>query len=287
MPRRLLLALALAAPVLMAQSSAKERAAWNRPVKPFRILGNVYYVGVEGVAVYLITTPEGAILLDGAFAESAPRIAKSVAALGFRVGDVKILLNTHAHYDHSGGLSALRKLSGGQMVASEADSGVLRSGRQAGNGGKDILFPPVRVDRTIRDGETVSLGGTVLTAHITPGHTPGCTTWSMPVSDHGKTFQVVFYCSTTVAGNQLVNNGGYPQIVADYERTFEVLRSLPCDVFLAPHPSFFHPFEKEKALAAGRWDAFVDPSELRRVIDDSRKEFEEELAKQQRLQDNR
>jgi metallo-beta-lactamase class B len=282
MTRTFLLAALLAAPVAMAQSSAKERAAWNRPVKPFRIIGNVYYVGVEGVAVYLITTPEGAILLDGGFAESAPHVAKSVADLGFRMRDVRILLNSHAHYDHSGGLAALKKLSGAQMLASEADTGVLRSGRQAGNGGKDILFPPVEIDRTIRDGDTVSLGGTVLTAHLTPGHTPGCTTWSLPVSDHGRTFQVVFYCSTTVAGNRLVNNSSYPQIVADYLRSFEVLRALPCDVFLAPHPNFFHGDEKRKALAAGRWDAFVDPGELWKVVDDSQREFESELVRQRR-----
>jgi metallo-beta-lactamase class B len=246
-------------------------------VKPFRIIGNVYYVGVEGVAAYLITTPEGSILLDGGFEESAPLIAKSVADLGFRISDVKYLLNSHAHYDHCGGLAALKKLSGARMVASQGDNAALRSGQFKG---KEVLSPPVQVDRVIRDREMVALGGSVLTAHLTPGHTPGCTTWSLPVTDHGKTFQVVFYCSTTVAANNLVTNRATPRIVSDYEHSFAVLRELPCDVFLAPHPSFFHRDDKLTQLAAGRWDAFVDPGELRKFVDQSQQDFEHELAQQ-------
>jgi metallo-beta-lactamase class B len=262
-----------------AQNSAQERADWNRPVKPFRIAGNVYYVGLEGVSAFLITTPEGAIQIDGGFEESAPLIAKNIAELGFRIGDVKFLLNSHAHYDHCGGLAALKKMSGAKMVASQGDSRTLRSGRQIVEDGKDLLFPPVEIDRVIRDRETVSLGGTVLTAHLTPGHTPGCTTWSVPISSNGKTLHVVFYCSTTVV-DRLVNNRRYPGIVADYERSFTVLRDLPCDVFLAPHPGFFHLDEKRKQLDAGRGDAFVDSTEMRKYVDDSRRSFEKDLAEQ-------
>jgi metallo-beta-lactamase class B len=275
----LLLPILWTAATVSAQSNAQERAAWNRPVKPFRIAGNVHYVGLEGVSAFLITTPEGAILLDGGFEESAPLIAKNIAELGVHMRDVKFLLNSHAHYDHSGGLAALKKMSGAKMVASQGDSGVLRSGREIVDDGEDRLFPPVKIDRVIRDHETVSLGGTALTAHLTPGHTPGCTTWSVPISSNGKTLHVVFYCSTTVV-DRLVNNRRYPGIVADYERSFTVLRDLPCDVFLAPHPGFFHLEDKRNQLDAGRGDAFVDSTEMRKFVDDSRQSFEKDLAEQ-------
>jgi len=279
MSRLLLFALALASPALFAQSNAKERADWNRPVKPFRIVGNVYYVGLEGVSAFLINTPEGSLVLDGGFEESAPLIAKNIADLGFRISDVKFLLNSHAHDDHSGGLAGLKKLSGARVVASERDAPVLRSGRQVVEDGNDNLFPPVKIDRVIRDGEALKLGGSTLTAHLTPGHTPGCTTWSLPVTDHGSTLQVVFYCSTTVV-DRLVSNPRYPAIVADYQRTFRALHNLPCDVFLAPHPGFFHLVDKRKQLDAGKWDAFVDAGEMRRYVDQSQRDFEKELTQQ-------
>jgi metallo-beta-lactamase class B len=265
---------------IFAQNSSEERAAWNKPVKPFRIIGNIYYVGVQGASAFLITTSKGAILLDGGFAETAPLIEKSISDLGMRMSDVKVLLNSHAHYDHCGGLTELKRRSGAKMIASAGDSAVSNGRRQLNCVDKVRSFAPAEVDRVIADNETVELGGTVLTAHLTPGHTKGCTTWSTPVSAAGKTYQVVFYCSTTVAGNRLVHNAEYPNIVSDYERTFAKLRKLTCDVFLAPHGSLFHLDEKMAAAARGQADAFVDPTELRKYVDESEREFREELAKQ-------
>jgi metallo-beta-lactamase class B len=266
---RLLFVLALCS-VSFAQS---QRAAWNQPVKPFKIVGNVYYVGAH-VSSFYIKTPAGAILLDAGLPETAPLIQKSIAELGFSVKDVKILLNSHAHYDHCGGLAELKKKSGARMVASERDAPILNTGQ-----GQFGAFPAVHVDRVIKDGGTVELGGVTLTAHITPGHTPGCTTWTMPVSEAGKTYQVVFYCSTSVV-DKLVNNTAYPNIVADYERSFAELRKLPCDVFLAPHAEFFELEEKRKQLEAGKVDAFVDPTEMRKFVEVSEQAFRQQLAKE-------
>lgn len=267
----------------LAQNSARMRSEWNQPVKPFRIIGNVYYVGASGVSAFLIATQNGSILLDGGLPETAPLIEKSIAALGFQVSSIKYLLNSHAHYDHCGGLAELKRLSGAEMISSEGDRQTLTTGHQLsyGPGQREAYFPPVSVDKIIHDGERVSLGSVVLTAHLTPGHTKGCTTWSMLAFKGGKTHQIVFYCSTTVAGNQLVKNRKYPEIVADYEHSFTKLRSLPCDVFLAPHPGFFHRDEKFKRLLTGDRDAFVDPTELRRFVDASELSFREELQRQQ------
>jgi metallo-beta-lactamase class B len=257
-----------------AQNSADQRAEWNRPVKPFRIIGNIYYVGAANVSSFYIKTPQGAILLDGGLPETAPVIEKSIAELGFSIKDVKILLNSHAHYDHCGGLADLKQHSGARMIASERDSRVLISAQ--GGAGE---FPAVKVDRVIADKQTVQLGGVTLTARITPGHTKGCTTWTMPVSEAGKTYQVVFYCSTSVV-DKLVNNRAYPNIVSDYERSFAELRTMPCDVFLAPHAGFFNLDEKRKQLDAGHLDAFVDPKEMKKFVDESERAFHEQLEKE-------
>lgn len=263
------------------QRDSTERAEWNQPVEPFRIIGNIYYVGVTGVASYLIATPKGHVLLDGGFAESALIIEKNIAALNFRVQDVKYLLNSHAHYDHCGGLATLKRASGGQMVASRADAEVLESGRQKNYSIPDSLFPRVKVDRLIGDGETVQLGGATLTAVLTPGHTKGCTTWAMRAQELGKTYQVVFYCSTSAPGYPLVDNPRYPEIVSDYDQSFTRLRQLPCDVFLAPHGSFFHLMEKRAAMSKSGANPFVDSTELRAWVDQSEQEFQQELKAQQ------
>lgn len=267
---------------LFAQRDSGERAAWNQPVKPFRIIGNTYYVGAAGVTSFLITTTQGHILLDGGLPETAPLIEKNIAALGFRIQDVKMLLNSHAHYDHCGGLAELKRLTGAQMVASRADAEVLESGgRVSFEGWKDSGFPAVKVDRLIADGETVTLGDVSLSAVLTPGHTKGCTTWTTPVSESGRTHHVVFYCSTTVPGYRLITNAKYPQIVSDYEHSFAKLRQLPCDVFLAPHGGFFHLDEKRGRLGKGDANPFIDPAEFRAFLNQSEQDFHRELKKQQ------
>jgi metallo-beta-lactamase class B len=267
--------------IASAQRDATERAAWNQPIKPFRIVGNVYYVGVAGLSSFLIKTPAGDVLLDGGLPESAPRIAASLAELGVRLADVKVLINSHAHFDHAGGLAELERSTGARMVASAADAESLAAGRSESFGAATFTpFPAVRVDRVIADGGTVELGGTVLTAHLTPGHTKGCTTWTMPVLEAGKKHEVVFHCSTTAPGYQLVDNPKYPQIVADYRRSFATLRKLPCDVFLGPHPSFFHFDEKRARLGTAGPNPFVDPGEWARFIDESERAFDDELQRQ-------
>jgi metallo-beta-lactamase class B len=265
---------------LAGQSSPEERAAWNMPLKPFHIVGNLYYVGVQGISSFLITTPDGDILVDGGLPESAPLIEKSISDLGFRLTDVKFLLNSHAHHDHCGGLTALKKDSGAKMIASAGDSASSNGHRQLNCSDRVRPIRPVGVDRVIADGETVQLGGAVLTAHLTPGHTKGCTTWTMPVKEGEKTYQVVISCSTSVADNQLVHNRAYPTIASDYEQTFAKLRQLPCDVFLAPHGSLFHLDKKLASVREGRTGAFVDPGELKKYVDESELAFRQELARQ-------
>ena len=251
--------------------SPRERVAWNRPVEPFRIIGNVYYVGAAGVSAFLITSADGSILLDGGLPETAPQIAANVAKLGFDVKAVKYLLNSHAHFDHAGGLAELKRLSGATMVASSGDAPALKSGSRD--------MPPVAVERIVADGESVQVGDARLTALITPGHTKGCTTWTMTTSDGGGPLRVLFYCSTSVV-DRLEGNVEYPQIVEDYNRSFDRLRRLEADVFLGNHPVFFDLEGKRKRMAAGRANPFVDPTELQRFVASSEREFRAALAKQ-------
>jgi metallo-beta-lactamase class B len=210
-------AVAVAAPVV-----AQSPPAWTQAVAPYRVVGNVYFVGTEGLSAFLITTPQGHVLLDGGLPSNAPQILASVRALGFRPADVKILLNSHAHFDHAGGLAALKQATGATLYASAEDRASLDGGIHIGdNENGAARFPAVKVDRVVRDGETVRLGPVALTAHVTPGHTRGCTTWTLPVVEAGRSHQAVFHCSTTVAGNRLVGNRRIPRsspIIAEASR---------------------------------------------------------------------
>jgi metallo-beta-lactamase class B len=265
-----------------AQRDAESRS-WNRPVKPFRIIGNVYYVGASEVSSYLITTPQGHILLDSGFAETVPLVRAGIQQLGFKLEDVKLLINSHAHYDHAGGLAELKSLTGAKLAASEADAAQLAVGGKGDfRWGDALAFAPVRADRLLRDGDTVALGGVTMVAHLTPGHTKGNTTWTMAVKEGGKTYNVVFMGSTSAPGYQLVDNPNYPNIVADYQRSFRLLKSLPCDVFLAPHGSFFGLTEKMAKLEQGTAaNPFIDPQGYRDFLEGSEQGFYEQLKKQQ------
>lgn len=255
---------------------------WNQPIKPFHVIGNVYYVGTAGLGCYLIATPQGHIILDGALPASAPLVEKSVEALGFHMKDVKYLLNSHAHYDHCGGLAQLKRDSGAKMVASVEDAKVLAAGYHGSYGaGWGYKFPAVKVDRTIGSGDAVQLGGATLTAILTPGHTKGCTTWMMPVTEAGKTYTVIFYGSTSVPGYPLVHNREYPQIASDYQRSFEILRNLKADVFLANHSDFFDMSAKLTRVRPGAANPFIDPGELQRYVTASEQDFDRELRRQQ------
>jgi metallo-beta-lactamase class B len=267
-----------------AQNDRASRAG-NKPVEPFKLIGNIYYVGASDVTSFLITTPQGLILLDGGFAETAPMIQKNIEKLGFKVSDVHILLNSHAHLDHAGGLAALKQISGAKMVASAGDKPLLEAGgHNDPQFGNSLVFPPVQVDQVIGDTETIELGNVVLHAVLTPGHTPGCTTWTMQAQERGRTYDVVFFCSTSAPDPyRLVNNKAYPQIVTDYVHTFARLGALPCDVFLGPHGSFFHLQEKMDRLNAGSvLNPFIDPPEYQTFLAESENAFRQKLQKQTR-----
>lgn len=253
------------------------RREWNAPVTPFTIAGNVHYVGTAGIAAYLITTPEGHILIDGAMEESVPQIVANIARLGFRLDDVKILLINHAHWDHSGGLAELKRLTGARLLASAADMPALEAGSVDYR--SDLgPFPKVRVDALLSDGEAITLGGTTLTTHLTPGHTKGCTSWTMRAGGH----DIIFACSITVADQPLVKGKGYDAAVSDFRATFAKLKAIKADVFLNFHPTGFDMEAKRKRLVAGDKNAFVDPGELRRRVKAAEAGFEKELAAQKR-----
>ncbi len=253
---------------------------WNEPFEPFNVIGNIYYVGTAGVSSFLITTPQGHFLLDGILPQSAPQIISNIAALGFDVRDVRYLLNSHAHIDHAGGLAGLQRASGATLVASAADKPVLEAGDIGYGPSAGMAFPPVRVDRVIGDGESLSLGGVTLTAHLTPGHTAGCTSWSMPaVGADGARHTAFFHCSATVAGQALVPES-YPGMVEAFRATFAVVRRIEADVFLANHDNFFALQEKHARRRAGDANAFVVPGELRSFNARMEAAFEEELARQ-------
>jgi len=266
----------------MPAADRKEFYGWAKPVEPYRIIGNVYYVGANELTSFLIVSDAGHILIDTGMEGMASQIARNVETLGFHVADIKILLNTQAHIDHAAGLAALKSMSGAKLLISEGDAPVIESG-----GAKDFLWPerfrwaPAKVDGFIKDGQEIKLGGTTLTAHLTPGHTKGCTTYSMAVTEGGKEYAIVFLGSTTRVGAKLVGNKKYPEIAKDYAETFAKLRGLRCDVFLASHASFYHGPEKAAQLQKSRDpNPFVDPHEFKRFLDAQEKGFKEELAKE-------
>jgi len=273
---------ALSAPVsVMGQDKASQSdVKWTRPVAPFRIVGNVYYVGSEGLAAYLITSGHRAILLDGTLAQNAPLIERNIAALGFKLKDVKIIVNSHAHFDHAGGIAQLRRDTGAQLYASSGDRWALEHGEHDSD--TDYPrghFPKVAVDHVLSDGEVVALGGVRLTATFTPGHTRGCTTWSTKVANAGRVLNVVFPCSVTVAGNVLVGNRAYPQIADDFERSFDVLDRMKADIVLTNHPEVADVLGRQARAKAGDRNAFVDPGLLHRIVAEARADFATELAR--------
>ncbi len=295
-PRALAVALALLAfvPALAGAQADPESRAANRPVAPFRILGNLYYVGASDVTAYLLATPQGLILLDGGFAETAAQIEANVERLGFHLKDVKTLLNSHAHLDHAGGLAELKRATGSALAVSAADALLLaRGGRGDFAFGDRKTFPPVVADRILKDGDTVSLGGAVMTAHLTPGHTAGSTTWTTTVEEKGKSYRVAFMGSMSVnPGVVLVGNAKYPGIAGDYARSFALMKTLPCDVFLGTHGSFFHFAEKASRLAAARakvaagggetLNPFVDPAGCRDYLAQMESAYVAQLQRERR-----
>ena len=262
---------------------------WRAPVPPRHLVGNIYYVGAIGVSSFLITTPDGHILIDTGFEDTVPIIQRSVEQLGFRLADIKIILSSHAHIDHVGGHARMKQLTGAQIVASAADARTLESG-----GADDFLqwpketlrFTSVQANRIVADGERVTLGGVTLTAHLTPGHTRGATTWTMDVTDAGVTRHVVFFSSASInPGTRLLDNPLYPDFVSDFEATFAKLRALPCDIFFSPHGGQFAMADKFARLERGeKGNPFVDVEGWKKLVSDAEKAFRDQLAKERSAQ---
>ena len=264
---------------------AQGPADWTEPFPPHRVIGNVYYVGSRGLASYLITTPKGHILINSSMESNVQMIGESIEKLGFHFVDVKILLISHAHWDHCGGSALLKKLTGAKYMVMDGDVPVVESGGkedfQYGNSPEN-LYKPAKVDRVLHDGEEVKLGKAVLVAHKTPGHTKGCTTWTMKVADGGKKYDVVIVGSPNVnPGYKLVNNAKYPQIAQEYEQMFRVLKALPCDVFLGAHGDYYGIAEKAARLKEGAPNPFVDPQGYKNYVADREQVFRAELKKQE------
>jgi metallo-beta-lactamase class B len=280
--------------LLVSQLHAQANSDMTTPIDPFRIAGNLYYVGSRDLASYLIVTPQGDILINSSFETSVPLIRNSVEKLGFRFADIKILLISHAHVDHDAGSAAVKRLTGAKYMVMDADVPVVESG-----GAKDFAYgvptptgpasryPPAKVDRVLHDGDEVRLGGMVLVAHKTPGHTRGCTTWTLRETERGRILNVVIVGSWNVnPGFRLVDRPGqlasYPGIAQDYQRTFAVLKNLPCDVFLGAHGQYFDMLAKLKKLQAGTTDnVWVDPQGYQAAVAERKAAFEAELMRQE------
>lgn len=259
---------------------AKIPAQWNKPVAPFRIAGNLYYIGSNELSSFLITTADGHIVIDTGAAETLPQVLQNIGRLGFRAEDVKLILTSHAHYDHVGGVAAMKRLTRAKVVISSDDA------RLAARGGKDdpqfgdsVMFEPFKADRVIRDLEPVRLGDVELTPHLTRGHTKGCTTWSMHVDDGGTQREAIFICSVTAPDYKLVGNAAYPDAIDDYRASFRRLRELKPEIFLAAHGSFFGLMNKKDLLGSAT-NPFVDPEGYAAFVDRSEREIEKKIAKQ-------
>ena len=254
---------------------------WTEPIAPFRIIGNVHYVGSAELASFLITTPEGHILIDAPMEENVPRILQSIRTLGFKPEDIRILLNTHAHFDHAGGLAEIKRLTGARLMLSAADAELAaRGGLNDFAFGDSGPYPKVVADRILRDGEKITLGGQTLTAIATPGHTKGGTSWSFDVVDGGKTFRVLIANSMTAPGYDLASNEAYPTIMDDYRASFERLKNEKTDVFLAPHGSFFQLRRRRAAAVSGDMEAFVDREALPAYLSLMQEQVEEQHRNQ-------
>lgn len=258
---------------------------WTEPFPAFRIADNLYYVGSKGLANYLITTPEGHILINSDLEANVPLIRNSVESLGFKFSDIKILLISHAHWDHCAASATIKKLTGAKYMVMEGDAPVVESGGKADffyANDPEAQYPAAGVDRILRDGDEVKLGGVVLTAHLTPGHTKGCTTWTMKVKDGARTRDVVIVGSPNVnPGYNLVNDKQYTQMKQDFERTFAVLKSLSCDYFLGAHGSYFDLERKYARFKSGTTNVFIDPDGYKAYVTEREQAFRRELRKQQ------
>lgn len=281
----MLCALALVVTAVQAQTVKDFMAAvmkkWTTPFEPFQLIGNIYYVGTDGIAVYIIKTSQGLILMDTAVPQVTGQIKDNIAKLGFKLTDIKYIVNSHAHFDHTGGFAEIKKDTGAELIAGVRDKPLLEGGYYPGDEhNADLSFPPVKVDRAVKEGDKVTLGDTTLTAHEMPGHSPGCTSWEMTVKDGDANRDVLFFCSGTVALNKLVGHPTYPGIVEDYRATFAKAKAMHPDVLLGPHPEVYNMQEKRAQMKDGAPNPFVKPGELATYVAGLEQDFDKQLAKQ-------
>jgi len=256
-------------------------ASWTNPVEPTRVVGNVHYVGTEDLGSWLIVGKDGAILLDAPLDDNVALILRNVEKLGYDPAKIRILLNSHAHLDHAGGLAKIKKATGAKLYLSAQDAELAaRGGRNDFAFGDTLAYPPVKADAIVGDGETIRLGDIAMTAILTPGHTKGCTTWRTTVLEGGKPLTVLFLGSLSAPGYTLIDNDKYPRILDDYRRSFDKLRDLDVDVFLANHGSFFDLTAKLKKKAEGRANPFIDRTEFPAFLEGTRSSIEKEAAQQ-------
>jgi metallo-beta-lactamase class B len=273
--RALPLIIALGMLPFHAHAQQQEDRTQDRVAFPaHKIIGNIHYVGTVTLNSYLITTPDGHILINTNFEGTVPLLRASVEKLGFKMTDIKIILGSHAHGDHMQGDAAVKELTGGATVmAMEQDVPALKA-MTPGN-------KPHPIDRVLKDGEQVKLGGTVLTAHLTPGHTRGCTTWTMRVQEGGKPYNVVIACAGVQENARLVNNKNYPEIADDFARSIKTYKTLPADVFLAAHSWFFDLSGKHAKLGAAT-NPYIDPAGYKAWVANMEKNYNTMLAEQRK-----
>jgi len=256
-------------------------SSWTSPQRPFRIHGNTWHVGPRGLGVFLITAPTGHVLIDGGVPSNAALIEANIRSLGIELRDVRWILSSHAHCDHAGGIARLARDTGAEVIASVAGAEALaRGGRDDPQYGDALPFPPVRVTRTVADGERLALGGLELTAHVTPGHTKGNTTWAWTSCEGSRCLRIVDVGSLSAPEYRLIDNPKYPDVVADFERSFATVAALPCDIALAPHPGMVDFWERAARREQGDAGALVDPARCRAYAAAARTSFEAELARQ-------
>ncbi len=278
-------ALTLALTALMALPlGAQTPDEWTRPFAPFRIVGNIYWVGSYDLSTYLITTPAGNILINTGVGDTAQQIRKNVEQLGFKLSDTKILTATHGHYDHAAGLAELKKMTGARLLIADQDRSLLETGGKtdfAFGNSPSAQFAPVQVDGTFKDGDTISLGGTTLTIHRHAGHTRGATSFTTTVVENGKTYRVgIINMGSINPGVRMIDRPSYPGIADDYAKTFLAQKDLRLDIFLASHASQFALHQKHAPGDAYNPERFVDPKGYLEGVQRLEKVYLEQVAKE-------
>lgn len=259
-------------------------AEWNAVQKPFKVFGNTWYVGTHGLSALLVTSPNGHVLVDAGLPESAPLIAANVATLGFKMKDVKLIVNSHDHFDHAGGLAELQRLSGARVVALAPSAWVLQRGESGDDDpqfGLTIAFPKVRTLTVIEDNEAVKAGDVTVTAHKTAGHTPGGTTWSWTSCEGSRCLDMVYADSQTpVSADSFfyTRTKLYPNGIADFEQGFRTIGNLRCDILVTPHPDASGLWQRVAARDSGRVDALVDSTACKRYAENARKRLATRIA---------